>query len=216
MLKSIVLIFCCVCVAVVVSEAAALAVLWKSGMLTAHHVHEIRLIFSNSVPDEERERDAAEAAPLPSMQEVAEARAMKVLDFEKREGELTVLKNMAMNRAVDLDDEQARFRAEKKAFGDELARIEADLTSAATEQARGVLLALPPKDAVEHLMQLSLDEDVVLLKGMSEKLAAKILKEFKSTPEQLARGREIFEAISRGLPVKELVDDAQKKFATEN
>jgi flagellar motility protein MotE (MotC chaperone) len=158
----------------------------------------------------------------PSAQEVAQARAVKIFSLDKRESELTTLKGMADAKREDLESLQKQIRSMRKAFEDELARIEATITSTGAEQARGVLLALPPKDAVLHLMQLPLDEDIVLMKGMPEKMIAKILKEFqatlitssdasgerKETPAE--RGRKIFEALSRGEPSRSLLEQQRQ------
>jgi hypothetical protein len=71
-------------------------------------------------------------------------------------------------------------------------------------------------------MQLPLDEDIVLMKGMPEKMIAKILKEFqatlitssdasgerKETPAE--RGRKIFEALSRGEPSRSLLEQQRQ------
>lgn len=216
MLKSLVLIFCCMCVAIVLSELAGILLLWQRGFLTAHHFKEIRLILTNGVAAEVTEADAPKSAPLPSLQEVTQARAIKILDLEKRESELAALKNMAVEGAGSLDVQQKAFRAQRIAFEEELAKLEKQVTEAGTEQARGVLLALAPKDAVEKLMQLTAAEDVVLLKGMPEKSIAKILNEFKGSEEKVKRSREVFEAISRAAPTSTLLSGAKKKFSTTN
>ena len=152
MLRSLVLIFSCMCVAVVLSEAAGIMLLWQQGLLTPHHLHEIQLVFTSDPSDAERETDVVNSKPLASLQEVTQARAIKVFELDRREAELTVLKNMASNKALELETQQAAFRAQRKAFEEELAALRAQQSSAAIEQARGVLLALPPRDAVEKLM----------------------------------------------------------------
>jgi len=215
-LRTLVLIFCCLCVAIVLSEVAGGLLLWQRGFLTAHHVKEIRLILTNESAAEEVETNVAKTAPLPSLQEVTQARAVKILDLERRESELATLKNMANENASGLDLEQESFRTQRKTFEADLAKLERQVTDAGTEQARGVLLALAPKDAVEKLMQLSAEEDVVLLKGMPEKSIAKILKEFRGTPDQIERSRKVFEAISRAAPTSSLLSDAKKNFSTGN
>jgi hypothetical protein len=192
-------------------------------MISAHHLREIQLVLMNRPSDDGRDEEKDEVSEFPSAQQLARARAVKTLNFDKRESELVTLKGMADGKRDDLETEQKQLRAQRKAFEDELAQIEANLTSAGTEQARGVLLALPPKDAVRQLMQLSLTEDVVLLKGMPEKNVARILKEFsatlpattvdasgekKETPAE--RGRKIFEALSRGEPTRSLLDQTRK------
>lgn len=215
MIRTLFTIFCCACAAVVLLELAGAAWMWQQGMLTADNIRETRRLFSGEEAAEKKAEEAeVETTPLASLAEVTEARAIKILDLDKRESELTVLKTMASDKANDIDVEQVAFRVQKKEFEERLAQLKAAETSLATEQARGVLLAMQPKDAVEKLMQLTIEDDVLLLKGMPEKTIAKILKEFSVSPDQIERGRKIFEAINRGEPTKPFVDEAQKKFAT--
>jgi flagellar motility protein MotE (MotC chaperone) len=217
------IIVACVCITVVVSETTALIVLWQRGMISAHHLREIQLVLMNRTADDKADDEKDEVSEFPSAQQLARARAVKTLNFDKRESELVTLKEMADGKRDDLETQQKQLRAQRKAFEEELVQIEATLTAASTEQARGVLLALSPKDAVRQLMQLSLTEDVVLLKGMPEKNVAKILKEFSATVPATAvdasgekketpaeRGRKIFEALSRGEPIRSLLDQTRK------
>jgi hypothetical protein len=73
-------------------------------------------------------------------------------------------------------------------------------------------------------MQLPLDQDVVLMKGMPETTIAKILKEFQASGEPSVvdgkdapaeRGRQIFEALSRGEPSRSLLETQRKAAQTE-
>ena len=220
MLKYLMIIAACVCTTIVVSEATAILIMWQRGIISAHNLREIKLVLTNRTPDDESEGETDQKQQYPSAQQVAQARAVKILNLDKRESELITLKGMADDKREDLETQQRQFRAQRKAFEDELARIEASIASAATEQARGVLLALPPKDAVRQLMQLSLQEDIVLLKSMPEKIVAKILKEFNVTPPPetpgerkeapAERGRMIFEALSRGEPSRTLLDQTRQ------
>jgi len=227
MLKFLMIIVGCVCTTIVVSETTALIVLWQRGMISAHHLNEIKLVLMNRALEDESESDGDQKPDFPSAQQVAQARAVKILNFDKRESELVLLKGLADGKREDLESQQKQFRAQRKTFEDDLARIEATLTSTSTEQARGVLLALPPKDAVRQLMQLSLAEDVVLMKGMPEKTVAKILKEFQTPAAAVTvdnggerkeppaeRGRLIFEALSRGEPARSVLDQTRKNSAS--
>jgi flagellar motility protein MotE (MotC chaperone) len=225
-MKFLMIIVGCVCTTIVVSETTALVVLWQRGMISPHHLNEIKLVLTNRALDEERESERCQKPDFPSAEQVAQERAVKTFNFDKRESELVTLKELADGKREDLELQQKNLVAQRKAFADELARIEAGLVSSSAEQARGVLLALPPKDAVRQLMQLSLAENVVLMKGMPEKTVAKILKEFQATPptpavdageskEQPAeRGRAIFEALSRGEPTRALLDQTRKDAAS--
>lgn len=221
-MKYLFIIIGCLCTTVVAAESTVLITLWNRGMISAHHLQEIKLVLMNRTPADEPDTEGEIKQQFPSVREVAEARAVKVLGFDKRESELTTLKGMADLKREALEALQKQFRAQRKEFEDELARIEAEITAASTEQARGVLLALPPKDAVRQLMQISLEQDIVLMKGMPEKTIAKILKEFQAAADPAAtdgkdasaeRGRQIFEALSRGEPARTLLE-AQRKAAT--
>jgi hypothetical protein len=224
MTKFLMIIVACVCTTLVVSEATALFLLWQRGMISGHHLREIKLVLTNRNLDDEPDPATEPRPEYPSTQQTTQARTVKVLNLDKRESELVTLKEMADGKREDLEAQQQQFHAQRKAFEDDLARIEAEITSAGTEQARGVLLALPPKDAVRQLMHLTLAEDVVLMKGMPEKTVAKILKEFQATPaaaEAVAdrketpaeRGRLIFEALSRGEPARLLLERTRKTAA---
>src|SRR5258708_34754388 len=221
-MKYLFIIVGCTCSTIVAAELTGLFLLWRQGMISAHHLQEIKLVLTNRASSDGPESETEQKPQYPSAQEVAQARAVKVLNLDKRESELTTLKGMADAKQKDLESLQKQIKSLRKALEDELARIEADITSTGTEQARGVLLALPPKDAVQQLMQLSLDQDVVLMKGMPEKIIAKILKEFQSTltsPPDAAgernetpaeRARKIFEAPSRGEPARPLPEQPRQ------
>jgi flagellar motility protein MotE (MotC chaperone) len=226
-MKYLFIIIGCVCSTVVAAELTGLFLLWRHGMISAHHLQEIKLVLTNRAAADEPELEVEQKPQYPSAQEVAQVRAVKVLSFDKRESELTTLKGMADAKREDLESLQKQIRSMRKAFEDELARIEANITSTSTEQARGVLLALPPKDAVLQLMQLTLAQDVVLMKGMPEKTIARILKEFQTTMTSLPdangerketppeRGRMIFEALSRGEPSRSLLEQ-QRQTANDS
>ncbi len=227
MLRFLMIMLACVCTTVVVAETTALTLLWHRGMLSPHHLREIRLVLTNRALDDESQNEPDEKPVRVSAQKAAQDRTVKILNLDKRESELVTLKGLADGKREDLESQQLQFRAERKAFDDELAQIEANLNSTSTELARGILLALPPKDAVRQLMQLSLTEDVVILKGMPEKNLAKILKEFPAALPSTAtenrlerkestaeRGRLIFEALSRGEPTRSLLEQTRKTAAT--
>jgi hypothetical protein len=223
------IIVACVCTTVVVSETTALFLLWQRGMISGHHLREIKLLLTNRSLEDESDSLADARPEFPSPQQSTQTRTVKVLNLDKRESELVTLKEMADGKREDLETQQQQFHAQRKAFEDDLARIEAEVTSAGTEQARGVLLALPPKDAVRQLMHLTLAENVVLMKGLPEKTVAKILKEFQATSPTPAadltadrkespaeRGRLIFEALSRGEPARTLLERTRKTAAANS
>lgn len=225
MLRFLGIIIACVCVTVVLSEAVVGAILWSRGTLSSEQIREIRLILTQGVVDDRDDLDAPKPSQNPTLQDVADARAMNVLGLDKRESELVTLKDAVDQKRNELDQLQMQFRAQRKAFEDELAKLDESIGSTASDQARGVLQSMAPKDAVRQLMNLTLEEDVMLLGGMSEKTIAKILKEFGPVTPTTAtgipgeqgesrgeRGRKIFEALTRGEPRKSLVEQARKEL----
>jgi hypothetical protein len=215
MMRSMGMIIGACCVATVLSEAIGLGLLWSRGQLTASTVRDIRAVLSG--------QDLAAAAVDEEMQrvdlsrdDVVRERSMRVLELNSLQNELTVLKGMVDSRKTSLLAEQKAFLKQKEDFEKTLAAIDAQRTSAAAEQARAVLLAMPPADAVTTLMRLNLEENVVLLKEMPEKKIAALLKSFAEGNDgpKVTRGQEVFEALSRGEPARGQIREAARKLRT--
>jgi hypothetical protein len=149
-------------------------------------------------------------------------RSLRVLSLSSLETEVGLLKTMLETERTGLSAQNAEFQKQKNAFKSQLQQLADDNTVAAREQARAVLQALPAPEAVERLMQLSADEDVLLLREMPEAKIAALLKEFSpitegsesgTTPPKgaLERGkrvREIFERINKGEPRDSIIRSA--------
>ena len=99
------------------------------------------------------------------------------------ETEVGLLKSMIENERNGLIAQRADFQKEKVAFNTQLQQLADKNVVEAREQSRSVLLALPPADAVDRLMQLTVNEDVLLLREMPEAKIALLLKEFATPPE---------------------------------
>jgi len=214
MIRTAVTILCVVCIATVLSEVLGLGLLWSRGQLDREALKEIHLVLSGETDGSLQVTEEAEPAH-PSVDDVSQRRAMSVLALETRNKELELLKAMVTEKRTRLNEAQQKLSAQRDAFQTQLKQIKDQTTSAAAEQARGILLALPSADAVASLMTLSLDENVMLLGGMQEKAAAKILQEFgrSEDPEQIERGQKIFEAISQGQPKNKFVGETLSSIA---
>jgi hypothetical protein len=204
-MKFLPLIIGCVCVATVLSEAVGFGLLWWRGHLNEHTVQEIRLILMGGEA-ETAEIDESRDRPKPSLGDVSNVRSMVAAEFDARESEVTRIKELLAERSERLAADQAAFAQKKQNFEQELQRLTEQTASEAVEQARGVLLALPPKNAVEQLSGQSVDDAVVLLKGMPDKAIAKILKEFSQDDRRADQGRKIFEALKRGEPTRAFLE----------
>ena len=213
MMRSVVVLMGVFCAATVASELLGLAFMWYRGQLTAETVKEMRLILSGQdAADAFDDEDAEQSQP--STDTIVRNRTMRILELESRVSEMDIQKTMITELRDNLLNQQRQFEQKKQEFEKQLEQLNAQITTEATEQARGVLLALPAANAVQNLMELTLAENVVLLKGMPEKSIGKILQQFFQTnvEETVQRGHEIFEAISRGEPAKTAIDDTRRNL----
>lgn len=196
------------CIATVVSMAVGLTFFWYRGQLTAETVRELRLVLAGDVPE-----SLAPAGELdqqrPSTGEVLQARLEQDVLLNARRRELTMLKSMVDGRARLIARQQEELQQQQEQFRKELEELDATVTSEATTQARGIIAAMQPADAVGNLMPLPLEQNVLLISGLPDKTVARILQQFeKGQPDQRVRGQKIFEAISDGQPRRGLVDSA--------
>ena len=163
-------------VAVMVSQVLGLAFLWSQGFLSARRLREMRDLFGPG----EKEAVAFDTEPspsLPSSQDVLRERSLRVLSLGSLETEVGLLKSMIENERNGLIAQRADFQKEKAAFNTQLQQLADKNVTEAREQSRSVLLALPPADAVDRLMQLPVNEDVLLSRdagGENRSLAQRV------------------------------------------
>lgn len=207
MLRILATLVSVVCVAAVVTLGAAAGYFLATGKLTNEKINAIIDTFNDVGPTIADAPEIPEELAQVAQEQVVNERAMSILGLSARERELNLLKELIAAKTAEVIDEKRELEKARAAFGDELKAAEDQMLTAAAEQARGILLALPAETAVEKLMTLEPREAVLLMKGISEKQHAKILQEFKSK-EQTERGNEIFQAIVRGVPSREVIDAA--------
>ena len=223
MIRTLWIVLSVSCMAVIVSEMAGLGILWSRGFLTARRLREVRDVFE---PQEKETiaRDAEAQPVLPSAQDVLRDRSMRVLSLNSLETDVGLLKAMLDSERTSLSAQNAAFQQQRAAFKAQLQQLTDETAVAAREQARGVLLALPPSEAVDRLMQLSVGEDVLLLREMPENKIALLLKQFVTVPEgetpaanaanakaiadRRQRAQEIFKSINNGEPRNSIIRSA--------
>lgn len=210
MFKLLKTLFTSICIASCISALLGLGFLWYRGQLTMQTLRDIRVVLQGGDQSQVQE-EADQGAPQASLEDVVKTRVKVSADFNNKERELTTLEGFLNERATRLQMQKAEFDSRRKSFQEELERLRAEQVSAATEQGRGILIALPSREAADRLMQLSLDENVVLLKGMSEKIIARILKEFKGEEKRVKRGNEIFEKLTNGGRIRQLIDEQSRQ-----
>jgi hypothetical protein len=226
MIRTLWVVLSACCVALVVSEALGVGFLWSQGLLSVRRIREVRDLL---VPQEKEAvaKQSESQTPLPSAQDVLRERSMRVLGLNSLETEVGLLKAMLETERANLSAQNADFQKDKNAFKTQLLQLADQNLVAAREQARAILLALPPAEAVDRLMQLSVEEDVLLMREMPEAKIALILKEFAPAAEEggggaanatankensrAQRAKEIFEHITKGEPRESIIRSALNK-----
>lgn len=211
MMRSGLIIFCVFCVATLLAEVLGVTFLWSRGQLNSETLRDIQLVLSGR-SEEVADRAAASRPEQPSLEEVARQRALRVLEFNTREKELDVLKSMVESQGQEVLKKREALQKEQTAFENRLEELQTEATSEAAKRARNILLELQPADAVNNLMQLDLQQNVMLLKEMPEKEVAAILREFgRGDAEQQERGEKIFAALSSGEPENSIIEEFGKQ-----
>lgn len=204
MTRSIAIIISVFCVATIISELLGIGFLLYRGHLNSDSMKDIHMIVTGQSLDDMELIE--EELALPSRDEITLKREMRILELASREDEIDMLKSSITQSSDFLKKERLTFEEAKKEFEEELKLLKKQSQSAATKKTQSVLVALPASDAVQYLMELSIEENIVILKGMDGKFIAKILKEFLAAPDPqvIKRGKGIFEEISQDEPFRSL------------
>lgn len=179
-----------------------------TGVLTAETLWELQPILEGAEPKSENPQAMTAFEPEFSVEELMQERAMRIFDLEDREQELERLSQLVIARRDAVLTEQKDLVTRRERYAAELQKAKNLEESEATTLAQGVLLSVPPADAARELMQLPLEQNVLILRGMPVKSIGKILKEFHQGDDQLRkRGVEIFEALADGDPNVRLIEE---------
>jgi len=214
MIRSVLVVFSVFCAATLMSQLLGMAILWNRGQLNKETLNDIRMILAGQTLDENDDDESEKARR--SADEVMNLRIGEIFDLESRKKIQITLMKMVDDESRRLSQEKIEFESRKKAFEETLALARDNLASEATEQARGVLLAFSPEIAVRQLMELDLEENIVLMKGLPDKKIAKILDQFSAASgaraaAQLDRGHAIYKALTKGKPERKVIENALKE-----
>ena len=194
------------CTATVLTGFVALAVVWGQGNLTRESGENIIAILKGE-PIAVDEESFEKQQEMPSYDDVVKARAAKIMSISARESELAIFQQAIEDQVKFITSKRGELETNRKSFREELKQEQEKITAEAIVQARGILLKMDPESAVEKLLTLDVTDAVVLLKGMPEKDAARILDQFRQRIngiDPIARAKkaeEIYKAIYKGNPL---------------
>lgn len=201
MLKAGMIVLACVCIATVVTETVGLGILWSRGQLNKRTFREIEVILTGTDLFNVEANEAKKEQQQSSLEDIDRQRVIRILKLEKRESLVKQFFEEVENRRAALTEAQTNLTKIQETFYAELKAANDKNNNLATEKARGILLASSPKDAVNRLMELTVEDDIILLNGMPEESVAAILKAFKDE----MRTKKIFEALNRGEPTNSII-----------
>lgn len=194
-----------VAVLTLLAEGLAGGLLWSQGRLNPDAIREIRVILSDPAALTE-EQELAKETPVVTVEDVARTRAKAILHLEERENEIEIFNGLLADQRKRVVTEQDSLIANRERFDKEQNARQARKVEAGIQKSIAVLLASDTDIAVAQLSELTLEENILLLEQMPEKTIAKFLAAFaEGTPDQIDRGQQIFQAITRGE-----TDDAKK------
>lgn len=207
MKRTLMMTFAVASTIVVLAQLGGLLYLGLTGVLTTERLWELQALFEESPTQPEADEPIEIESNEFSIEELMRARVIRTFDLEDREREMDRMVKIVVEHRDAILKEQKDLLLRKEQFNKDLQAIKDREVSEATVLAQGVLMAVPPADAVRELMQLSLDHNIALLKGLPAKSIGKILKEFhQGDDDQKKRGVEIFEALAEGDPAVRMIE----------
>lgn len=207
MIRWIAVILGICCGTVVLLEATAVGWFWSQGRLTQDKMHEVGDILAGKTVEPPAVEPEREETPEVSAEEVSRQRTLRLFDIGRREDELLILKNLVAEHSTRVTTLQTELEKKQKEFQKNLKSLNDANDEASVQQARAILQAQQPAEAADTLMALELDRSLVIVRGMPEKVIARILKELsRGDDKRMERGRKLFESLSSGEPARSLIE----------
>lgn len=202
-----------VCIGTVLALAGSAAYLISTGRLDQRRIEQIAAIVGGAeLPVAAKLPPSGSQVPQEqaSLEDLAEARALRMRDLELREQALANHLAIVKSEYDKLADEKGRYESIKAAFKAQLEELRGGTLAANRDSARLILESIKPKQAKEQVLRMVKDreiEDVVLiLSQMPTAKRAKIIGEFK-TEEEATTLAEILKLIRDGVPEVSLIDE---------
>lgn len=219
MIRRIVDLFMWFCVASVLAQLAVLTIAAAKGNLNDKTIGRVVAALNGIDIQGERLKRVlinAKETPVPTYEEVLEAKVKSSLELDIRQEALERLQRQITERERSLRQEINRFEAGRKDFQQELARIKKSTQAENLTEIQKILENLAPEQAKEQVLLMlknNQKKDVVLiLKALPPDKQKKLLAEFTNPPDQQQLS-EVLQEIKNTTPIDRAVDKAEQGLA---
>lgn len=208
------------CLATVLAQSAAMAVLWQKGFFEQDRVyralaglHRIELPKPQVKTD-----DGAPDNEQPGLDEAIRRRTLHSLDLSLRESALD--KGLAELQAVlvDLKTQRERYNEIKDSFDTKLAALQNIAKDEALQEVQRTLETMNAKQAKDQVLRMleagAMEQVVSIVKAMPLEKRKKILAEFKSE-EDNEKLFTILTEIRSGTGEAKLIESTRKEVGSE-
>jgi hypothetical protein len=207
-----------ICVATVLAAALGLGYALSSGAIGQKQLEQMLALVHgvDLVRADAARKDAADGArqEQPSLEAIAEARAVKSRDLELREKILQDAVSELKKLQLALEAEKDRFDQFRKSFRAQLDEEAKSAEQQGLREFQSLVESMKPKQAKEQLLLKhkagSLNLVVEVIRGMEEAKRAKLIAEFKTQEESQVLS-EILEKI-RLHPKLPLIEETRKSI----
>lgn len=216
MIRRVVDLFLWFCVATILAQLAILTVAAAKGNINDKTLTRVLAALNGiDIQGERLQRVLVKAreAPVPTYEDVLNAKVKSSLELDSRQEALDRLQRQITDRERTLREDINRFETGRKEFKDELDRIKKTTQSENLSEIRKILENLSPTQAKEQLLLMlknNQKKDVVLIiKALPPDKQKKILAEFNTQPDQ-QQLNDIIQEIKNTTSTDQAVDKAEQ------
>ncbi len=219
-MKMLARLFAAFCVATILAQAIILGLAGARGNLKRESLMKaVALLNGIDISGDQLQKmlDDSRQEPIPSYEDVRDARARESTNLQMREDSVRRLKEQAEEMLAELRLKVVDFDRRKDEFYKLLEEKEQKLLDASLQEVQRTLEALGPEQAKEQLKKLleadQKDDVVAIVKGMPLDKRKKILGEFTGE-EEADQLHEILKSIRAGEPTAGLIQASRDQSAS--
>jgi alanyl-tRNA synthetase len=216
MIRKVVNLFLWFCVASVLAQLAILTVAAAKGNINDKTMTKVLAVLNGiDIQGERLQRVLVKAreTPVPSYEEVLDAKVKSSLELDSRQEALDRLQRQITDRERSLREEIDRFATTRSDFQQELDRIKKSAQDESLSEIRKIIENLAPEQAKEQLLLMlknNQKKDVVLIiKTLPPDKQKKLLAEFNNQPDQ-QQLNDIIQELRMTTPLDQAVGNAEQ------